>query len=79
MTVTKLKNIINKRISKVEDLDLLNTINLILDSKDRNKGVYNLTEIQRKKIEKSKSQLRDGKRLTNEKVFDEVGKWLKEK
>lgn len=79
MTVTKLKNIINKRISKVEDLDLLNTINLILDSKDSNKGVYNLTEIQRKKIEKSKSQLRDGKRLTNEKVFDEVGKWLKEK
>lgn len=52
MTVTKLKNIINKRISKVEDLDLLNTINLILDSKDRNKGVYNLTEIQRKKLKR---------------------------
>jgi hypothetical protein len=45
MTVTKLKNII-------EDLDLLNTINLILDSKDRNKGVYNLTEIQRKKLKR---------------------------
>jgi len=78
MTTTKLKSIVAKGISKVEDVDLLNAINLILDSKDKIKEVYQLTDIQRRKIEKSKLQFKDSKRLSNEKVLDETEKWLKE-
>lgn len=79
MTTTKLKNIIAERISKLEDIDLLEAINHILDSKENSKKVYELTEIQREKIKKSKLQFKEGKRLSNEKVFEEIEKCLKEK
>lgn len=81
MTTTKLKNIITKRISKLEDINVLNAINLILESKDSGKEneIYHLTEIQRKKIKKSKLQFKEGMTISNEKVFDDIEKWLKEK
>lgn len=79
MTTTKLKNIITERISKLEDKDLLEVINHILDSKGNSNKIYEINETQRGKINSSKLQLKEGKRLTNEKVFEEIGKWLKEK
>ncbi len=79
MTTTKLKNIITERISKLEDKDLLEAINHILDSKGNSNKIYEINETQRGKINSSKLQLKEGKRLTNEKVFEEIGKWLKEK
>jgi hypothetical protein len=79
MTTTKLKNIITERISKLEDKDLLEAINHILDSKGNSNKIYEINETQRGKIKNSKLQLKEGKRLTNEKVFEEIGKWLKEK
>lgn len=79
MTTIKLKNKITEKISKLEDIDLLEAINHILESKENNMKIYELTEIQREKIKKSNLQFKEGKRLSNEKVFEEIGKWLKEK
>ncbi len=79
MTTAKLKNIITERISRLEDIDLLEAINHILDSEGCDWKVYELTEIQKEKIKKSKLQFKEGKSISNEKVFEETGKWLKEK
>ncbi|MEP7147220.1 MAG: hypothetical protein ABI792_09460 [bacterium] len=79
MTATKLKNIIVKRISEVEDIKILRSINQILESKEKSGDLYKLSEDQREKIKKSKSQLKEGQRIPNEKVFDDAEKWLKEK
>ena len=79
MTTTKLKNIITERISRLENIDLLEAINHILDSEGSDRKVYELTEIQKEKIRKSKLQLKEGKSISNEKLFEETGKWLKEK
>ncbi len=37
MTATKLKNIIVKRISEVEDIKILRSINQILESKEKSR------------------------------------------
>lgn len=78
MTTTKLKNIISKKISKIDDLEFLNAINLILESRDNSKQIYKLNDMQRKKVKKSKLQFKEGKRISNGKVFDEIEQWLKE-
>ena len=74
-----IKNIITERISRLENIDLLEAINHILDSEGSDRKVYELTEIQKEKIRKSKLQLKEGKSISNEKLFEETGKWLKEK
>ena len=79
MTATKLRNIIAKRISKLEDIDKLEAIYQILDSMENDKNIYELSEIQRKKIQNSKLQFKEGQSVSNEKVFVEIGKCLKEK
>ena len=81
MTTTKLKNIITQRILEVEDINILNVINLILETGDTSKdtGVYKLTDIQKKKIKKSKLQFKEGMTISNEKVFEDMKKWIKEK
>jgi hypothetical protein len=73
MTATKLRNIIAKRISKLEDIDKLEAIYQILDSMENDKNIYELSEIQRKKIQNSKLQFKEGQSISNEKVFEEIG------
>lgn len=58
MTAIELKNIIRKKISMIEDVEILNSINLLLESKNHNSGTYKLNEDQRKRIKKSKSQFK---------------------
>jgi len=79
MTTTKLRNIITERISKLEDIGMLEAINQILDSMENDKSLYELSEIQREKIQNSKLQFKEGKSIPNEKVFEEIGECLREK
>ncbi|MBK9334852.1 MAG: hypothetical protein IPM96_21240 [Ignavibacteria bacterium] len=79
MTAVKLRNIIAKKISELDDIEVLKEINSILESKTNNNDIYYLNHIQRKKIRKSKQQFKEGMSISNEKVFDEIEKWLKEK
>ena len=77
MTAIKLKNIIRKKLSMIEDVEILNSINLLLESKSPNSEIYKLNEDQRKRIKKSKLQFKEGMSLSNDKVFSEIEQWLK--
>ncbi len=79
MTTTKLKNILTQKISKIDDTDFLNAIRIIIEMKENAGDVYKLNEIQRKRIKKSKEQIKNGEIVENDQVFDEIEKWLKEK
>jgi len=79
MTAVKLRNYLTNRISRIEDLDFLNAIRIILESREDLAEVYPLSNFEKKKIKKSKTQFRKGLGISNEKVFDETEKWLKEK
>lgn len=77
MTAIKLKNIIRKKLSMIEDVEILNSINLLLESKSPNSEIYRLNEDQRERIKKSKLQFKEGMSLSNEKAFGEIEQWLK--
>lgn len=79
MTTAKLKNILTQKISKIDDTDFLNAIRIIIEMKENAGDVYKLNEIQRKRLNKSKEQIKRGEVIDNDKVFDEIEKWLKEK
>jgi len=79
MTAVELRNYLTNRISRIEDLDFLNAIRIILESREDSEKIYNLSDFERKKIRKSKLQFKKGLGIINEKVFGEIGKWLKEK
>ncbi len=52
MTAVKLKNIIRKKLSMIDDVEILNSINLFLESANDNSGLYKLNDEQRKRIKK---------------------------
>ncbi len=79
MTTTKLKNLLTQKISKIDDNDFLNAIRIIIEMKENAGDIYKLNEIQRKRIRKSKEQIKNGEVIDNEQVFHEIEKWLKEK
>jgi len=41
--------------------------------------IYVLSDIEKKLLEKSRKDLKDGKFSTHEEVFDRLNKWLKKK
>lgn len=79
MTAVKLRNYLTKRISRIDDLDFLNAIRVILESREDLENIYRLSDFEKKKVRKSKLQFKKGLGVPNEKVFDEIVKWLKEK
>ncbi|MDQ3021768.1 MAG: hypothetical protein M3R36_14535 [Bacteroidota bacterium] len=79
MTATKLKNIIAKKISEVEDINILISINQIFELNNTKVDLYKLNDIQRKRIKKSQLQFKEGKTISNEKGFDDIEKWLEKK
>jgi len=78
MTTAQLKKILVKKINKIEDDDFLNAVKVILDIKESNIGVYKLNPIQKKLIQQSEKDFKEGRVYTNEEVFKEIDEWLKE-
>jgi hypothetical protein len=79
MTTAQLKNLLVKKINKIDDEDLLNAINVVLEKGGSGDEIYKLNPIQKKLIEKSDKEFREGKTISNEDVFREIDEWLKEK
>ena len=79
MTTAQLKNLLVKKINKIDDEDLLNAINVVLEKGGSGDEIYKLNSIQKKLIEKSDKEFREGKTISNEDVFREIDEWLKEK
>jgi vacuolar-type H+-ATPase subunit H len=76
MTNHDLKKEILRKIGETEDYLLLDDINKMLSSSD--KEVYELTPEQSLRIEEAKSQYSQGEYLTDDQAEKEIDEWLEE-
>ena len=64
-------------INQIEDVELLEAIKTILDTKSEN--LYTLSDEQKESIEVSRQQIKNGNFLKNDEVFTELKEWIKKK
>lgn len=78
MTTLQLKNKLIDRIKEIEDVEFLNEIKAVLDSKS-NQKIIALTSDQKNEIRESKKELRKGHFISQSNLDKEVEKWAEEK
>ena len=78
MSTIELRHIIIEKLSLIEDTSFLKAIKTIVESKADEK-VYQLSDLQRKRISTSREQIKNGKTISNEEVNKEVLQWLNSK
>jgi len=79
MTTAQLKNLLVKKINKIDDEDRLKFIKEMIELEEQENEIYVLSDIEKKLLEKSRKELEEGKFSTHDEVFDRLDKWLKEK
>jgi predicted transcriptional regulator len=77
MTSIDLKTKLIEIINEIEDIEFLEAIKTILDSKTA--GHYALTDKQKENIEVGRQQIQNGNFLKNDEVFSELKEWIKKK
>ncbi|MEZ5070874.1 MAG: hypothetical protein R2751_07865 [Bacteroidales bacterium] len=74
----ELKSALIHRISEINDTKFLEAIKTILDEKAEDSS-FELTEEQKKEIEESREEIRNGFFVTGSEMDSEVQKWLNAK
>lgn len=74
--MTKLQEILIKKISSTTDERILQEVNRLLET-GADEDIYRLTPEQIAGIEESKEQIKNGQFLTNEEANKEMQEWLK--
>lgn len=75
MSTVELRNIIIEKLSQIEDTSFLKAIKTIVESK-ANEEIYKLSELQRKRIEESRKQVKNGQTISNKALQKEIKQWL---
>jgi len=78
MSTVELRHIIIEKLSLIDDTSFLKAIKTIVESKADEK-VYQLSDIQKKRIEASRDQFKKGQTISNEALNKEVLQWLNTK
>jgi len=78
MSTVELRHYIIEKLSNINDISFLKAIKTIVESKADEK-VYQLSDIQKKRIETSRVQIKKGQTISNEAVNKEVLQWLNSK
>ena len=79
MNTVDLKNVLIKRISKINDVTILGAIQSILDSNKETTQTLHLTSEQKEEIMASKADVKKGLTINQDELDREVLAWLKEK
>jgi len=78
MSTVELRHYIIEKLSYIDDISFLKAIKTIVESKADEK-VYQLSDIQKKRIEVSREQVKKGQTISNEALNKEVLQWLNSK
>lgn len=78
MSTTELKHIITEHLSQIEDESFLNAIKTIIESKI-SEEVYILSDDEKYRISKARTDLKEQKTISHEDVQNEVNLWLNSK
>lgn len=79
MSTQEIKSELYESIENIEDEKFLEALRIIINSKVEENGVFKLNDIQKKRIRQSNIQFKRGEGISNDKVFEKMEKWLKEK
>lgn len=77
MTSIDLKTKLIEIINEIEDIEFLEAIKTILDTKSGN--LYTLSDKQKESIEVGRQQIKNGDFLKNDEVFSELKELIKKK
>lgn len=77
MTSIDLKTKLIEIINEIEDIEFLEAIKTILDTKSGD--YYALSDKQKENIEVGRQQIKDGNFFKNDDVFTELKEWIKKK
>lgn len=78
MSTLELRHIINEHLSHIDDISFLNALKTIIESKVSD-GIYKLSDYQKKRIDLSRQDLKNGQTITHEELQNEIDQWLDSK
>jgi len=78
MSTVELKNKISSRLTTIEDLNFLQSIHNLIESRFDD-TIYYLSQQQKLRVEEARLDFVTGKTLTNDEVVKEIGNWLNSK
>lgn len=73
------KSALIKRISAIEDKEILESLITILDHYQADKSIHTTTDLEKKAIAKGMQEIREGNCLSQEEIDIRDLKWLREK
>ncbi len=77
MTNVELRKSLLKKISSINDSTFLNALNVIIDNSQISEPGFRLNSSQKKSIQISREEIRNGKFISHEDVIKKQAKWLK--
>lgn len=78
MSTIELRHIINEHLSHIEDSSFLKAVKTIIETK-ASESIYNLSDIQKTRIDTARNQLKNGETISHEEVQNEINLWLSSK
>ena len=79
MTVTELRKRLIRKINESENNEILEEMYRMIANEEIDKGIYLLSKDQKKVVEESQEQFRNGQFLTGEIADKEIDEWLGQK
>ena len=78
MSTVELRHIITEKLLLIDDASFLKAIKTIVESKADEK-IYQLSDLQQKRIEAGREQVRKGQTISHESLNKEISQWLNSK
>ena len=78
MSTVELRQKIVDQLSQIEDVAFLKAIKTLVDSKAED-TIYKLSDLQKKRIQEGRMQLKEGKTISHETLQKEIEQWLESK
>jgi hypothetical protein len=78
MSTIELRHLITEQLSRIEDVNFLNAIKTIVESK-LSEGFYKLSDYQKNRIDSARQQLKSKRTISHKDLQKEVDQWLRSK
>ena len=78
MSTIELRHVITEYLTHIDDASFLNALKTIIESKV-SEGTYKLSDLQKKRIDAGREQVKKGQTISNESLTNEIDQWLSTK
>lgn len=77
-TVDQLKDVLITKILSINNIDVLQTLDKIISSSDPGTDIIELTEAQKKMLQMSEQDIKEGRLISQDAMMERNLEWLKE-